>query len=258
MVYILRPEQMLRIAITDCSKYENYENWILRLDPYVECDRLSHRLNNHGRLRKCGGLVLTGGGDVHPRFYYHRILYKRGVELDSKNLAEKILKIMPPDEKDLLDGIDEKRDEFELKAIERALTMKIPLLGICRGLQIANVFFGGTLVRDLRANNGIHRRTGDRDKRHRIWVKSESLLAKLTGVDTGEVNSSHHQAAEDAGDSLIVSAKSDDGVIEALERKDGSSSGFLLLVQWHPERMEDMDNSLSRKVGLSFLSSIRA
>ncbi len=233
---------MIRIAITDCPKYAYYEDWLLRLDSSAECVRLSYGEDNLTNLKKCNGLLLTGGGDVHID------LYKERIRADSQEVLMA--------EERLLKDVDSRRDSFEMKVIEETLTSKIPLLGICRGLQIANVYFGGTLVRDLGPKNKVHAKENDLYKRHAITVERGTLLEGITENAIGEVNSSHHQAAETIGRSLNVAARSDDGVIEALEMKEVSGNNFFLLVQWHPEKMEDTDNPFCAKIGHAFISSI--
>ena len=243
---------MHRIAITDCPKnYDHYKDWLCLLDGSIECIKLSHHDNDPQDIIRCGGLLLTGGEDVALSLYYRKLIEKKGII----SFPEDISALIPQEEKKKAHNVDKKRDDFELKVIEEALKMRIPILGICRGLQIENVFFGGTLVRDLGEKNETHRKENGRDRTHGITIENGSLLKKITGLSKGDVNSTHHQAVEDPGDSLIVSARSDDGVIEALERKEKHESGFLLLIQWHPERMEDKESPLRKNIGLSFINS---
>jgi putative glutamine amidotransferase len=114
------------IGITDCSKWENYARWFREV-PGVEVIRLSYKDKNFRDIENCDGIVLSGGEDVHPRFY---------------NKPE-YLSVLKPDE------IKEDRDEFEMNVIKNGLNRKKPILGICRGLQVANVYFGGTLIPDI-------------------------------------------------------------------------------------------------------------
>src|SRR5256885_239323 len=106
----------LTIGITDCGKFGNYENW-LTTEPWVKVVRLGYKQDNFNELKNCDGLLLTGGQDVHPRFY-------------SK-----------PEYIPLSRDADERRDEFELSALEYSQQHQLPVLGICRGLQITNVFY---------------------------------------------------------------------------------------------------------------------
>jgi len=249
---------MLKVAVTDCPKhFDAYTGWLCASDETVQCMKLSPAFDNLHAMRECGGLLLTGGGDVSPVFYYRKILEGKGM----RQLPEDISHLIPQGEKEKIKHIDEKRDAFERQAIEEALKMRIPILGICRGLQIANVVLGGTLVRDLGDRNEEHtkKKVGDDDKdsKHEIAIEGSSFLKSITGLSCGIVNSAHHQAAEEIGESLSVSARSNDGVIEALEFKKRNDYPFFLLVQWHPERMKDTDNPLCENIRVSFISSIK-
>ncbi|HLT72277.1 MAG TPA: gamma-glutamyl-gamma-aminobutyrate hydrolase family protein, partial [Cyclobacteriaceae bacterium] len=157
-------------------------------------------------------------------------------------------------------GVDERRDEFELRLIDHALSNRLPLLGICRGLQIVNVYSGGTLVPDI-PSKGLpnHSRFSEgHDRQHGVSVRSDSRLGAVAGQDIGGVNSAHHQAADLIGAGLIANAFSEDGVIEGLERTGKDERSFLLLVQWHPERMADQRSPLSGGVKQRFLTEIRS
>lgn len=224
----------MMIGITDTVTSEHrlrqYIDWIHRDSPELKTRVLSYKRNNLTALGECSGLVLTGGGDVDP------ILYGG----DPCHPA--------------LRGVDRARDDFELDAVGTALSGGVPILGICRGLQLANVYFGGTLEADLSpALRPRHQSDNDEGIRHRVAITPDSHLARLCGGTDGVVNSSHHQAAAAVGKGLRIVARSDDGVPEALER-DGSRNGsYVLLVQWHPERMMDNDNPLTHKILRHFL-----
>ena len=223
------------IGITDCSKYNNYEKWI-KNEPGVEVIRLNYHDNNFSELQKCNGILLTGGQDVHPRWYN---------KPENITLCE-------------AGNIDEKRDEFEWKVLEYSQKNKLPVLGICRGLQIANVFFGGTLIPDIPATGKTdHSKSNGIDRYHQVQVKENSLLKQIVGEKNGEVNSAHHQSAERIGKNLIVSAVSDDGVIEGIERMQSAEKPFLVLVQWHPERMTDLQSVFSKNLKEHFLKEAR-
>lgn len=221
------------IGITDCSKYPNYEKWILS-EPNTEVVKLSHKDNNLNDIVRCDGIILSGGEDVHPRFY------KREEYLDYCN------------------EIDEARDEFEFKVLEYTEKNKVPVLGICRGLQVANVFYGGTLIPDIPAFGRFnHSKFSDKDRYHTVQVDSYSNLRSIVGEETGEINSAHHQSADLIGKGLVVNSISADGIVEGIERKDKSTEPFFQLVQWHPERMTDQQNPFAFKIRLSFLEAIR-
>jgi len=223
------------IGIAAARKYEIYEAWI-RQGGDTEAFKLSYELDNFEAVKTCHGIVLAGGEDVHPRRY------------GKSEIASK------PD----LDDIDELRDEFEWKVLEYTQNHNIPLLGICRGLQLANVFFGGTLIPDIvSTGKPDHTRVSSvKDRHHIIHVKQNTLLKTITGVSEGEVNSSHHQSADRLGKGLIINATSADGIVEGLERADKNSGPYLMLVQWHPERMIDKESPLSENIRSHFLNAI--
>jgi putative glutamine amidotransferase len=221
------------IGITDCSKFPNYENWI-RQDPDTEVIKLSPDTNNLSDLNKCDAVILSGGDDVHPR-YYNKTEYLKYCH-----------------------DIDERRDEFEWKVLEFSQKNNLPLLGICRGLQIANVFFGGTLIPDIASFGKFnHSKFPEKDRRHRVQVDPYSELKNIVGQSEGEVNSAHHQSTELVGKGLIANSISPDGIVEGMEFADKKDKPYLILVQWHPERMTDQNNPFAIKIKESFLNSAR-
>lgn len=224
----------LVIGVTDCSKYDAYANWIA-LGGNIEAVRISYRHAREVSIEQCHGIVLTGGEDVHPRFYrkpeYLGYCYK--------------------------DDVDEKRDEHEFNVLTLSQKHHIPVLGICRGLQVANVFFGGTLIPDIPSFGKFnHSKASGTDRYHRIEVDPWSLFRKIVETDAGEVNSAHHQSADLVAPDLVTNAISKDGVIEGLEWKNPEGKPFLMLVQWHPERMRDQDSPFARNVRESFLKAV--
>ncbi|MBS1557715.1 MAG: gamma-glutamyl-gamma-aminobutyrate hydrolase family protein [Bacteroidetes bacterium] len=225
--------QKIRIGITDCGKFANYERWVCT-EPQVEIIRLSYPAANEEEVKKCHGIVLTGGEDVHPQFY---------------------------NQPDLLpfcdDDMDERRDAFELKIIDLSQQYKLPLLGICRGLQIANVFFGGTLIPDLPAFGKFNHskfKEGT-DRHHSIKIDSNSFLHSMVDATDGVINSAHHQSANRIGKGLVACAFSEEGVVEAIERKKTEGSSFLMLVQWHPERMTDQQSPMTKNIKRAFIEA---
>ncbi|MGC9952210.1 MAG: gamma-glutamyl-gamma-aminobutyrate hydrolase family protein [Bryobacteraceae bacterium] len=155
------------------------------------------------------GLLLSGGTDLNPARY--------GATA------------RPEDETP-----DDARDDMETGLLAEALAADLPVLAICRGLQLFNVALGGTLIQHL-ANSAVHVVRGDDPAlaAHRILVEPGTRLAAILGEGVHAVNSRHHQAAGRVGAGLRVTARSTpDGVIEALERDDRR---FALAVQWHPE-----------------------
>ena len=224
------------IGITDCAKYFHYESWI-REQPEVEIIKLSYHENNPGDVERCDGIMLTGGNDINPRLY---------------NQPEYLVYCHQKD-------IDERRDEFEWKVLQHTEERQLPILGICRGLQFVNVFFGGTLVPDIPAfgkfNHSKFEEGKDRD--HLIEIDTNSLLYKIAGQEKGEINSAHHQSVDMPGYGLVANAMSPDGVIEGMERIEAKGKSFLLLVQWHPERMTNQGSIFSQNIRRSFLDAVR-
>lgn len=135
----------------------------------------------------------------------------------------------------------------------------MPVLGICRGLQLINVALHGTLVQNLGVElNKIHE--GNPDKTHAVNINTQSLLHEISGMEKGTVNSAHHQAIDRLGERLVISGVSDEGVAEAVEWRDRAGYAFLLAVQWHPERMFmfDLENSfLSKGIRERFIAEVK-
>jgi putative glutamine amidotransferase len=167
------------------------------------------------RLRDFEGLVLTGGGDVSPTQY--------GETRHPKT-----------------EDPDPERDQLEKELLAEALELDLPVLAICRGLQLLNVFHGGDLIQHLDTTER-HQRSGRplAQPAHRIVIEPDSLLFSIAGAREWQVNSRHHQAAKRVGQNLVVSATDpEDNTIEALERPD---KRFVLAVQWHPENQAMAD-----------------
>jgi putative glutamine amidotransferase len=156
--------------------------------------------------------------------------------------------------------VDERRDEFELSVIDHSQKQRLPLLGICRGLQISNAYFGGTLIPDLPFFGKYnHSKFGEgKDRYHTISIDSYSLLSRISARIKGEINSAHHQAVKHVGESLVANCFSPDGVIEGLERVQPEGKPYLMLVQWHPERMLDQSSPLTAAIQKSFLHEVKS
>lgn len=203
------------------SSHSRYVKW-LESATDVTVVRLSFEQNNLHELNECGGLVLSGGIDVHPSYYRSSNLnYPFGGEFD-------------------LD-----RDNFEKRCYEQAQENRIAVLGICRGLQFINCLLGGTLIQDLGSLNQTHR--GNPDKIHPVRVEPGTLLEKIVDVSEGSVNSSHHQAIDKLGKGLTINCHAPDGTIEGIERTDRHAP-FLLAVQWHPEDIPDLDSPFAKNI----------
>jgi putative glutamine amidotransferase len=160
------------------------------------------------------GLILTGGEDVDPAWYH--------TELSPLT--------NPP---------DRQRDLFELALFAAARQRELPILGICRGIQLINVALGGTLYQDVpseRPGPVDHHRSGARaDRSHAIRLTRGSLAAEALGTTSLRVNSFHHQAVRDLAPKLVATGWSEDDLIEAVESGEGEP--WMLAVQWHPEEM---------------------
>lgn len=176
-------------------------------------------------VARLDGLLFTGGRDVDPRHY--------GEEPHQK-----------------LGGVDPVKDALELAAIRAARALGVPMLGVCRGIQMLAVAFGGALYQDLASQvEGAIRHQQGLDKRmtsHRVHVESETRLAGLLGA-AGPlwVNSYHHQAVKRVPEGFRVAARAADGVVEAIEAAD-DRHGWVLGVQWHPEGLWRRDEAARR------------
>ena len=224
------------IGISEGSKYHNYENW-MKDEPDVEIIKLSYHLDNISEIEKCDGVILTGGGDINPQLYHQPGFM---AYIDPKD-------------------IDMKRDEFEWKIMQHIDEKQKPLLGICRGLQGANVYFGGVLLPDIPSFGKFnHAKFNEgKDREHTVDIDPNSQLYQITGEEKGWINSSHHQSVDIPGFGLVANALSPDGIIEGMERKEREGKAYLMLVQWHPERMANQQSNFVKKIKQSFLDAVR-
>lgn len=175
-------------------------------------------------VRRADGVLLTGGDDLNPGLYASRLSprLKRTVE-------------QTPD--------GGGRDLRELMVIDEVFRQKKPLLAICRGHQLLNVAFGGTLWVDLRSQvKGVmNHQCSDKKNRivHDAHLTDDSVLSKITGKRTLGVNSTHHQAVATPGNLFRITGESPDGIVESVEFNKNSTGllPFLVSVQFHPERL---------------------
>ncbi len=175
---------------------------VLAVVKHEECIR--------AQIECCSGLILTGGHDIHPKYYRQEA-------------------------RPYLGDVNSRVDEYQLNLIRIALELEKPILGICRGHQLLNVACGGTLAQDLSDLPGKclkHLQSSRRyEVSHQVKTVAGSTVEELLGNEFW-VNSYHHQAIQEVGKGLTVAATASDGVIEAVQMIGGQ---FVLGVQWHPK-----------------------
>jgi putative glutamine amidotransferase len=160
----------------------------------------------------CQGFVLSGGGDIDPIFWG---------ETPTPGLGE----------------VSPLRDSFEFNLARRIITLKIPVLGICRGCQVLNVAAGGSIIQDI-TSDICHNQNAPRSYPfHAIFIEKQSRLASIIESESISVNSFHHQAVAQPGSQIKISACAPDGTIEAIE---AVGHPFCIGVQWHPECLLDL------------------
>jgi acyl-CoA reductase-like NAD-dependent aldehyde dehydrogenase/gamma-glutamyl-gamma-aminobutyrate hydrolase PuuD len=231
------------------TNFKYYWNWFTPEDLQndLELVELSFEKNNTEVIFACDGFILTGGVDVDPSLYGGKADYENSPSLHERD-----------------------RDFFEAKIYQYTQLNNLPLLGICRGMQLVNVLQGGKLIQDLDNGNERHRKE-ESDKEHTIITDNDSLLFKIAGSLNGKVNSAHHQAidpnalgenlkvnAYDNDDTYLTASPGEEKIIEGLEFSDKANKGFMLCVQWHPERMKAKEeNPFSVNIKKKFLSATR-
>jgi len=170
------------------------------------------------------GLLLAGGGDIEPHHFAQTHLGKLG-------------------------GVDRPRDRVELLLTRRAFADDLPVLAICRGVQLLAVALGGTLIQDIPAQipgalqHDFHHGHARNYLGHKITVERDTRLAGILAVVESGVNSLHHQSVQSVPPALSIAARAPDGVIEAIEAGD---KRFVLGVQWHPEELVGDDPRMAR------------
>jgi putative glutamine amidotransferase len=191
-------------------------------------------------VRSAGGLVLTGGPDVHPSRY--------GEDVDGSQVSESSVR----------------RDSMEFEAAASADALGLPILAICRGAQVLNVLRGGALLQDIGDSHRDGRAQEDKWMPfHPVEVDGAARLAEVLGSTDAEVNSRHHQAPDPAhlGRGLAVVGRCPhDGVIEAMEGTDPGR--FVIAVQWHPENMalgpqDTTERAQARSIFEAFAAAVR-
>jgi putative glutamine amidotransferase len=191
------------------------------------------------RAEEFDGILLTGGADVDPNYYKEAIKQDYNVKVDAE------------------------RDKFELSWLDRALQLKLPVLAFCRGAQVVNVRFDGTLYQDLEKDwvpesedvPVIHHKQDKArsETTHRVTITDpESRLAEVFHGSCS-VNSMHHQGIRVLGRGLKATAHAEDGLVEAIEIADASC--YLVAVQWHPEELVEIPEQ--KKLLQQFLAECR-
>lgn len=177
----------------------------------LPCTKDKEFYADYGRL--CDGFLFCGGDDITPLLFGEELMTEHGTT-------------------------DLHTDRFHICLMQHLLTLRLPILAVCRGMQILNVALGGTIFQDISLRPGVslnHMQLSPErsDPCHRIAVMRDSLLSDIFDK-TEEVNSFHHQCIHRLGNHLKISAVASDGIIEAVESDD---SPFIVGVQWHPECM---------------------
>jgi putative glutamine amidotransferase len=228
-------QQTKQIAVSKLS--ENYRKWLLKADSTIVIHNL-YLLKIDSALRvlnACSGLLLTGGEDVYPAYYQQVNDTSRCTEMNLR------------------------RDSLEMALIQAAIHQKKPILGICRGSQLLNVFSGEKLIVDIPTDfpSAITHQMDDYEKCfHSIKILPNTLLSEICQCDSGIVNSNHHQAVKRTAKLLSLNCFTSDGLIEGIEYNSFNEKPFLLGVQWHPERL-DFLNPLSGPIAQAFLNACR-
>lgn len=201
----------VRIAVTTGGSRRSVLGWYLARALLGQAGAEAVRIRpsddpEEVKARGFDGLVLTGGGDIHPDLY-GGTRSRRGARIDTR------------------------RDEIERRLLDDALDGDRPVLGICRGAQLLNVQLGGSLHENAWRHHE-KRPVVTLRRRRGVVVRAGTLLAQVTGAGRHQVNSLHFQAVDQVGEGLVVSARDDLGMTMAVESLDHA---FVMGVQWHPE-----------------------
>ena len=218
-------------------KIQNYEDAVRKVGGEPVLLSLSHPADLQRLLPTLDAFVLPGSpADVEPRKYG---AVNRGLSAPA----------------------DLPREETDRAILQHAFAEKKPVLAICYGCQLLNVYLGGTLIQDLRAETGTvtpHRKKdvtpeAKDDPIHGAKFESGSRLEKIAGGPESSVNSSHHQAVEKPGKNLRITSRANDGTVEAVEWN--GDSNWVVGVQWHPERM--FGDAFSERLFSDFIAAAR-
>lgn len=226
------------------------QSWLLLADDYVKSvDQLGGIpivipiVDNYkisfDIIDKLDGIIFSGGNDVNPKYYFEDL------EFEYKNLVDSL-------------------DEFEINLYKKILSeTSMPILGICRGLQLINIVHGGTLFQEMRMGE-YPKHTYPKEPiskdviAHDVSIVEDSLLFKILGKKNIPTNSFHHQSIKELGKGLKINAISEDEIIEGIE---GIEERFLLGVQWHPEMLapnDSINDKYSRSIFRCFIEESKA
>lgn len=202
----------------ETKKYMLHEDYVTAIEKAGGCPIL---LTPHQPLPDFfDGILLSGGGDIDPLLFGEEPLLQSG-------------------------EISPLRDAYEIRLCHEALAKNLPILGICRGMQVMNIAAGGSIYQDIGVQAGTSLKHSQQAPRsygtHSIIMEENTLLFKLWNKKCTVVNSLHHQAVRQLGEGFVASAHSADGLAEAIEHQ---NNPFALGVQWHPEAMQTEEQSL--------------
>ncbi len=227
---------MRKVAISKCkSKFDKYLSWLDHFDIAYEVLDYENGKSETAKLDNCSGLILTGGTDIYPEIY---------CDWDTTETKG---------------TYEPERDGFELNLIEIAISQNKPILAICRGSQLLNVFFRGNLIFDIEQIRGFSYRNmieGDKYPEIDITIYPNTLAHEIFGNDSIKVVVSNNQAVERVGEGLMINSKSKEGIIMGTEYSNKSDKNFVLGIQWHPERYTDYNEKPSVQLAERFKKEI--
>ncbi len=207
--YHLAPGRVARWLVGGYGVPESYVECVRRAGARAVLLTMPDEADPSEILGPFDGLLLVGGGDVEPERYGrqpHGTVY----------------------------GLEPDRDELEIALIREADRVGMPTLAICRGAQVLNVAFGGTLIQHLPEVPGVIEHgtpSGEDQRTHDVRLEPESRIARAVGTTSVSCSTHHHQGIDRLGDGLVATGWSEDGLVEAIERE----TGWMLGAQWHPE-----------------------
>lgn len=232
VAYHLRPGRVSFWQVGGYGVPENYVDALRRAGANATLILPGDERSPAELLDRFDGLLLVGGGDVEPSAY-------------GQEPSETIY------------GLEPDRDAFEFALLREADARSFPTLCICRGMQVMNVAFGGSLIQHLPDDERFQSHgtpSGADELFHDVSLASGTRIAKATGVETILCSSHHHQGVDRLGEGIVASGTSPDGLVEAIEREDG----WMVGAQWHPEDSVASDpaqqalfDSLVREAGSS-------